>query len=97
MYRERLQTTRVLRRAGLAGDATATNPESHEVSKIFELDYERTANDLFLKLNGQIIAKRGQPRSSHAGKWISLEPGYEVIDSQDGSSILIRLLGVRVH
>jgi hypothetical protein len=61
------------------------------------LDYERTATDLLLKLNGIVIAKRGRPGSQQAGKWIVLEPGYEVIDGRDGASISVRQHGVRIH
>ncbi|NOJ40912.1 hypothetical protein HCN58_15090 [Bradyrhizobium sp. WSM 1791] len=62
-----------------------------------KLEYEGTETDLFLKFNGVVIAKRGQPGSQQAGKWIVLEPGYEVIDGGDGNSILIRQQGARVH
>lgn len=66
------------------------------MGKRSKLDFERTSTDLFLKLDGIVIAKRGQPGSAHAKSWIPLEPGYEVIDAQDGD-ILVRCSAVRVH
>jgi hypothetical protein len=67
------------------------------MTKKSKLNYERTPGDLLLKLEGVAIAKRGQPNSDQAGTWIALEPGYEIIDSLDGDSILINQYGVRVH
>jgi hypothetical protein len=67
------------------------------MTKTSKLDYERTETDLFLKLDGLVIAKRGRPNSEYAGRWIALEPGYEVLDSSDGTSLLIHRNGVRVN
>jgi hypothetical protein len=45
--------------------------------------------------DGVKIAKRGRPGTSQAGQWVSLEPGYVVLDSADGSEIVIEQRGVR--
>ena len=53
--------------------------------------------DLFLRLDGKIIAKRGHPGTLHAKQWIPLEPGVVVLDAPDMSSITVEYSGVRVH
>jgi hypothetical protein len=52
--------------------------------------------DLFLRLDGKIIAKRGHPGTLHARQWIPLEPGIVVLDT-DMSSITVEYIGGRVH
>lgn len=39
--------------------------------------------DLFIVFNGERIAKRGYPDTPQARRWISLTPGYSVIDDPD--------------
>jgi hypothetical protein len=51
--------------------------------------------DLFVVLNGVKIAKRGQ--SGSAWEWISLKPGYRVLDVADGSEMRIEHNGVALH
>ena len=53
--------------------------------------------DLFLRLDGKIIAKRGHPGTLHARQWIPLEPGVVVLDTPDMSSITVEYNGARVH
>jgi hypothetical protein len=53
--------------------------------------------DLFLRLDGKIIAKRGHPGTLHARQWIPLEPGVVVLDTPDMSSITVEYVGGRVH
>jgi hypothetical protein len=43
--------------------------------------------ELLLIIDGVRIAKRGEPGTPHAMTWISLEPGYSVIQSADYSEI----------
>jgi hypothetical protein len=45
---------------------------------------KRDGEDLFLVLDGVRIAKRGRPGTAHAETWISIEPGWVVLDRQDG-------------
>jgi hypothetical protein len=47
--------------------------------------FERTENDLFIWFHGLKIAKRGYPGTPQANTWISLEPGWSVLDSPDGN------------
>ena len=56
---------------------------------------EVTDSDIFVVFNGVRIAKRGHP-SPQAKTWVSLEPGFKVVD-ETGESILIEQDGVRVH
>lgn len=51
------------------------------------------AGDLFVILGGVKIAKRGQPKTPQAGQWVSLEPGYVVLDSADRESIVVEYNG----
>jgi hypothetical protein len=41
--------------------------------------------------------KARQPNSPQAGTWISVEPGYEVIDGKNFKSIAIKHNGVAIH
>jgi hypothetical protein len=48
-------------------------------------DFEIVADrkELFVRVGGETIAKRGQPGTPHAGTWIILEPGYTVFSKGD--------------
>jgi hypothetical protein len=54
-------------------------------------------NDLFIYRNGRPIAKRGHPGTPQARTWISLEPGWEVLDSDDGDSISLTYRGASIN
>lgn len=54
-----------------------------------------TGDDLFVIFDGIKIAKRGQPGTEYAGRWIALEPGFTVLDG-DGE-MLVEQNGVPVH
>lgn len=51
------------------------------------LSHEVTKDGLFLYLDGEKIAKRGKPDTPSAGTWISLKPGWKVVDSEGMTSI----------
>jgi hypothetical protein len=55
-----------------------------------------TGADIFIFCDGIKIAKRGQPGTPQARTWVSLEPGWEVLDAANGD-LLVRYQGVRVH
>jgi hypothetical protein len=55
----------------------------------FDLLMERNADGLFIYADGVKIAKRGEPNTPHAKTWISLEPGYSVLDEDDYSAIVV--------
>jgi hypothetical protein len=50
---------------------------------------------LFVVFNGVKIAKRGL--GPQARTWVSLEPGYRVFDSADGTKIIVEYNGVRLQ
>jgi hypothetical protein len=45
--------------------------------------------ELYVLVDGERIAKRGQPGTPQAGTWISLEPGWEVVSGKDRRTISI--------
>ena len=51
---------------------------------------------MFIVFNGVRIAKRGHPKSPQAKTWVSLEPGWTVLDEPDGIIAIVHE-GVRVH
>ena len=58
---------------------------------------ECTGNDLFVIFNGVRIAKLGYPDTAQAKTWVSLEPGWRVLNGPNLESIAIECDGVRVH
>jgi len=50
---------------------------------------ECAGNDIFIIFNGVRIAKRGYPDTPQAKTWVSLEPGWRVLDGPNGDSIAI--------
>jgi len=39
--------------------------------------------DLFVVVDGVGVAQRGYPGTPQEGTWVSLEPGWEVIDGEN--------------
>ena len=60
-----------------------------------ECSIESDGEDLFVVFDGVKIAKRGQPKTPQAGKWVSLEPGFEVSEAAGGGLVVMKN-GVRV-
>jgi hypothetical protein len=54
-------------------------------------------NDVFIVLDGVQIAKRGHPGTLQAGTWISLEPGWSVIDNVGANELTVTFESVRIH
>ena len=54
-----------------------------------------TDHDVFIVIDGVRVAKRGKPDSVQAGMWISLEPGWEVVN--DEKTLSIRQRAFRAH
>jgi hypothetical protein len=55
-----------------------------------------TGKDIFIFCDGIKIAKRGHPGTPQAKTWVSLEPGWEVLDAANGD-LLVHHFGVRLH
>jgi hypothetical protein len=53
--------------------------------------------DIFVSVDGVNIAKRGRPNTPQAKTWVSLEPGWSVIDIGGLREIEVRYQGVAVH
>ena len=53
--------------------------------------------DLFVFVDGVKIAKRGHAGTPQAGTWVSLEPGWSVVDVDYPQEIEVSHHGVRVH
>jgi hypothetical protein len=58
---------------------------------------ESVGDEIFVVVNGLKIAKRGQPGTPHAGTWIPIEPGWEVLSSADDKELAISQNGTRIH
>jgi hypothetical protein len=52
------------------------------------IEMEFDGHDCFVKFNGMKIAKRGQPHTEWAKQWISIEPGYRVLDGPNRKLIV---------
>jgi hypothetical protein len=65
--------------------------------KVPDLRMESDGIDMFLRLDGQLIAIRGHPGTKHAGQWIPLEPGVVVRDGPNMSYVEVEINGVAVH
>lgn len=50
---------------------------------------EFTGDDCFVTVEGVRIAMRGHPGTAWAKMWISLEPGWRVLDTANLSGIII--------
>jgi hypothetical protein len=53
------------------------------------LEMEFTGDDCFVVFQGVRIAKRGHPGTAWAKTWISLEPGWRVLDTANLSGLVI--------
>ena len=60
-----------------------------EPSRIADIQVENAGRARFIVVDGLRVARRG------SGTWVPIEPGWEVLDSDEG--ILIRHHGVWVH
>jgi hypothetical protein len=59
-----------------------------------EVSIKRFGSDILVVVDGVVVARRGRLHTPQAGTWVSVEPGWEVLDSDEG--ILIRHNGVLV-
>ena len=53
--------------------------------------------ELFVIVDGMMIAKRGKPGSSHAGRWLAIEPGWSIIELEGGDRLQVSYHGARIH
>jgi hypothetical protein len=62
-----------------------------------KLELHSDGSDMFVVTDGLRIARRGHHNTPQAGTWISIEPGWEVIDNNDLTEISVRYTEVAVH
>jgi hypothetical protein len=55
------------------------------------------SGDIFVVLDDVKIAQRGYPDTPQAKTWVSLEPGYAVLDDADMMGITIEYNGTPIH
>jgi hypothetical protein len=63
------------------------NPQASKVSD---------GTNIFIVVEGVRIARRGSPGTPQARTWVSLEPGWEVLDGQ-GGTLIVTYNDVRAH
>ena len=68
-------------------------PRDHQPDVVMEF----TGDDAFIVFDGVKIAKRGHPGTAQAKTWVSLQPGWRVLDGPNLDSIAIECDGVRVQ
>ena len=56
-----------------------------------------STTDMFVVVDGVRIARRGYAGTPQAGTWVSLEPGWEVVDDGRRNNIAVKHNGVSVH
>ena len=61
------------------------------------LEFVGSSEGVFIIFDGVRIARRGYPGTPQAKIWVSLEPGWRVLDAHRGQSIVIERNGVRVQ
>ncbi|HWS97350.1 MAG TPA: hypothetical protein VN620_12865 [Candidatus Methylomirabilis sp.] len=56
-----------------------------------------TKEDMFVVVDGVRIARRGYLGTPQDGTWVSLVPGWEVVENEDLRTIAVKHNGVIVH
>ena len=67
------------------------------MTKAPSLEIVPDGDELYVVFNSVKIAKRGAPGTPQASTWISLEPGYRVLDQKNPRGIVVEYNGVRVQ
>jgi hypothetical protein len=52
---------------------------------------------IFVYADGKRIAMRGAPGTPQARTWVSLEPGWTVLDNSDLTELIVKRDGVTMH
>jgi hypothetical protein len=53
--------------------------------------------NVFVRVDGMRIAKRGAPDTAQSQTWIMLGPGWIVLDVDHGNAIEVRYEGALIH
>jgi hypothetical protein len=63
-----------------------------------KVGFEADGENVFVTVDGLKIAKRGQPNTPYAKTWVSLEPGWSVVDvGYPPEAVDVSYEGVKVH
>ena len=61
------------------------------------VEIKEIGDEVFVLVDGVKIAMRGTPDSVHASSWIAIEPGWTVLEFDDGDTLQISYNGVTIH
>jgi hypothetical protein len=62
-----------------------------------EMEIESDGTDIFIKIAGVRVAKRGHPGTPQAKTWVSIEPGWRALDGPKLKTIVVEYNGVTVQ
>ncbi|MGB6540585.1 MAG: hypothetical protein WBF03_06875 [Xanthobacteraceae bacterium] len=67
------------------------------ITLVLKEQSETGFDEMYVVLDGVRIAKRGRPDTPQAQTWVSLEPGFVVLDNSDRTAIIVEKSGVRLQ
>jgi hypothetical protein len=86
------------RRSSTLKSATEGAMQKFGEIQVIPADQSETGQDeIYVIFDGKRIAKRGHPETPQARTWVSLEPGYVVLSSEDLSALVVLYNGVPVQ
>jgi hypothetical protein len=74
-----------------------TEQRECSITLVLKEQSETGFDEMYVVFDGVRIAKRGRPNTPQAGTWVSLEPGFVVLDNTDRTAILVEKNGVRLQ
>jgi hypothetical protein len=61
------------------------------------VEIKAIGDEVFVLVDGVKIAMRGKPDTARAGTWIAIEPGWTVLEFDDGHTLQISYNGITIH
>jgi hypothetical protein len=61
------------------------------------VEIKEIGDEVFVMVDGVKIAMLAGPDSTHAGTWMTIEPGWTVLELDDGDTLQISYNGVALH
>ena len=74
-----------------------TEQRECSITLVLKEQSETGFDEMYVVFDGVRIAKRGRPNTPQAGTWVSLEPGFVVLDNSDRTAIIVEKNGVRLQ
>jgi hypothetical protein len=68
-----------------------------DMAKKPPVEIKSIGDEDFVLVDGVKIAMRGKPDTARAGTWIAIEPGWTVLEFDDGDTLQISYDGVTIH